>query len=285
MDNECKLGVYQIDFVTGEVPAAAEEEADDDLALSNIDMDDLEDQLDATQDKAAAVIEPAAPITEVQAQPVADIINPEPEFVEHPVKSQQSLVQSEKRVVKFQHGCFGLTKASCVRYAPSSKEVDYVRPVHNMGKALDDIVQITPQLSFMPNCKYDEADKDVDGEITLHWSLMGTIQRRKNAVMNYTSLDIEFSDRNFHRNLRINDDFNSCMAIMNYTGLVTASKRIQINEDEYEDDLAENKDNEIDKKYSYIYFKPFDERKQSYKNGWHFKMQDHESIEAIAQGS
>jgi len=57
--------------------------------------------------------------------------------------------------------------------------------------------------------------------------------------MNYTSIDIEFSDRNFHRNLRINDDFNSCMAIMNYTGLVTASKRIQINEDEYEDDLAE----------------------------------------------
>jgi len=101
--------------------------------------------------------------------------------------------------------------------------------------------------------------------------------------MKFTSIDIEFSDKNFHRNFRANDDFNACMAIMNYTGLVTASRLDQIDLDEYEDDLAVQKEDEVDKKYSYIYFKPFDERKSS--NGWHFKMQDHESIEAIAQGS
>jgi len=115
MDNECKLGVYQIDFTTGESPAAVQEAKveEDDLALSNIDMADLEDQLEATQDKAEIV--PKA----------SEIVQPEP-VAEAPIRSQASVVQSEKRV----------------RYAQSSKEIVYqeARPVHNMGKALDDIV-------------------------------------------------------------------------------------------------------------------------------------------------
>ena len=41
--------------------------------------------------------------------------------------------------------------------------------------------------------------------------------------------------------------------------------------------------NEVDKKLSYIYFKPFNERKHV--NDWHFAMPEGEQIEAVALGS
>lgn len=129
----------------------------------------------------------------------------------------------------------------------------------------------------MSNCKYD-FQEEIGGEITiLQWSLMGTIQLRK--ASNFTSVDVEFSDKNFHRNFRANDDFKACMASMNYTGLVTASR--YDGEDQYEDDLKKEED--IDRNQSHLYFKPFDEKKNA--GEWHFKMQDNESIKAIAQGS
>jgi hypothetical protein len=40
----------------------------------------------------------------------------------------------------------------------------------------------------------------------------------------YTSIDVEFANKNFHRNLVINDDFWISMAALNYTGLALASK-------------------------------------------------------------
>ena len=72
------------------------------------------------------------------------------------------------------------------------------------------------------------------------------------------------------------------MCCMNYSGLLIASKAEAQDQDEYEEDQAP-KANDIDKRASHIYFKPFDEAKHS--QDWHYQMQDGESIEAIAQGS
>jgi hypothetical protein len=79
---------------------------------------------------------------------------------------------------------------------------------------------------------------DIVGDVTfLHWSLMGTIALRQ--TQQFTSIDVEFSDKNFHRNLCINDDFGSSMAMMNYNGLVLANKAEVQDLDAYEEDDEE----------------------------------------------
>jgi hypothetical protein len=52
--------------------------------------------------------------------------------------------------------------------------------------------------------------------------MVGIVALREEVV--YTSVDVEFSDKNFHRNLVINDDFGVSLAALNYTGLFLASK-------------------------------------------------------------
>lgn len=90
-----------------------------------------------------------------------------------------------------------------------------------------------PQEAFMPNSRY--ASKDIVGDVVyLHWSHIGIISLRK--AQNFTSIDVEFSDKNFHRSICINDDFESSMASLNYTGMVLASKAEEIDLDQYEDD-------------------------------------------------
>jgi len=155
MDNECKLGVYQQDFVIGKAPEAVEE--DDDMNLSNLDMADLEDQLEATQDKAV-IVEEQQPDVATTAIVEEAALHPAASEQKETVKSQESVVSEAAQRVKF---------------APSNNKDS--GPVHNMGKALDDMVEIQPQPAFMSNCKFDEDSKVLDGVTTLHWSLMGTI--------------------------------------------------------------------------------------------------------------
>jgi hypothetical protein len=85
-----------------------------------------------------------------------------------------------------------------------------------------------PQEAFMPNSRY--SSRDVVGDVTfLHWSHIGIISMRKTQT--FTSIDVEFSDKNFHRNICVNDDFGSSMATLNYSGMVLASKAEEIDLD------------------------------------------------------
>lgn len=90
---------------------------------------------------------------------------------------------------------------------------------------------------------------------------MGTIFLRRQA--NFTSIDVDFQDKSFHRNISINDDFNSSMACLNYSGLMIASKgeaqdldKYEEDDDEMNDDITDDK---IDKKASYLYYKSLNE--------------------------
>ena len=56
----------------------------------------------------------------------------------------------------------------------------------------------------------------------------------------YTVIDIDFTNKNFHRNLSINDDFGIKMAALNYTGILMASMAEEKNFDEYEEDELES---------------------------------------------
>lgn len=118
----------------------------------------------------------------------------------------------------------------------------------------------------MTNSKFYQ-QSDIIGDSTfLHWSQMGTVALRQ--TKQYTSIDVEFSDKNFHRNICINDDFGSSMATMNYTGLALASKAELVDLDAYEEDDEEKSQTGIDKKRSSLYFKPFNEAKIGCE--WHY---------------
>lgn len=98
-------------------------------------------------------------------------------------------------------------------------------------------------------------------------------------------MEVEFTDKTFHRNFNINDDFRCSMAVLNYSGLLLAGKRVFQDLDQYEDDdlLDDKKGDGIDKKASYLYFKPLNEWET--KKDFHYKMLEDESIECIASGS
>lgn len=85
----------------------------------------------------------------------------------------------------------------------------------------------------------------------LCWNLIGNIIIRKDNEYNF--LDIDFSDRNFHKNIRTRDIYHLEMGDMNYCGAIMASRAIEVNENEYEDEIH----NDESKKFSYIQFKCF----------------------------
>lgn len=56
----------------------------------------------------------------------------------------------------------------------------------------------------------------------LAWNTVGTMALREEA--NFTSVDVEFANKNFNRNITINDDFGACMGALSYSGMMLASR-------------------------------------------------------------
>ena len=104
----------------------------------------------------------------------------------------------------------------------------------NAVQQMDSYIDIDPQLTFVPNCKFQEADKAVQDTCVLAWNAVGTVTLRRQ--LQFTSIDVDFTDKTFHRNLSINDDFNCSMACVNYSGLMVASKAEVQDLDNYEED-------------------------------------------------
>lgn len=97
-------------------------------------------------------------------------------------------------------------------------------------------------------------------------------------------------NKNFHRNLVFNDDFNVSMAALNYAGLIIASKAIETDMDKYEEDeddedMGMNKEKEAKRsaKNSHIIFKPFNENRVL--KDWHYELKDGESVDCLALGT
>lgn len=140
-----------------------------------------------------------------------------------------------------------------------------IKQTHHKDEVMEnDYIQIDPQAPFMTNCKLMELNTSADISI-LSWNIVGTVAKR---VQNqYTSIDVDFTDRQFHRNLCLNDDFGASMCCMNYSGLLLGSKAEIQDQDQYEED-QEIKENEVDKKASHLYFKPFNDSKTT--SDWHY---------------
>lgn len=106
--------------------------------------------------------------------------------------------------------------------------------------------------------------------------MVGTLCLRKE--FQFTSIDVEFTNKNFHKNIVINDDYGATMAVLGYSGMMLASKGQESDLDDYEEDEDEmevdgNDESKL-KKHSHIYYKPFN----TYKNmkDWHFALKNGE---------
>ena len=78
----------------------------------------------------------------------------------------------------------------------------------------------------------------------LAWNMVGTVCLRQEAA--FTSIDVDFTDKNKNRNIVINDDFGIVMACIGYSGMFLASKGTGGADDEELDDFIRPDDEDID---------------------------------------
>ena len=121
--------------------------------------------------------------------------------------------------------------------------------------------------------------------------MVGTVCIREELT--YTAIDIDFTDKNTHRNLVINDDYGAIMAAISHSGMLLASKGAEGGEAEEEfDDFISPEDDEMDggeneekkrKRHAHLHFKPFNTFKTL--KDWHFSLKHGEQVECLAIGS
>ena len=98
-----------------------------------------------------------------------------------------------------------------------------------------------------------------------------------------TEIDVEFMNKQFHKNITLTDTFGATMASINYNGLLLASEVPEQNVDEYEeiDDVQDQAAQR--RKNSNIEFRPFNE--WAGQKTWNYMLRNGESIECLAMGS
>ena len=91
----------------------------------------------------------------------------------------------------------------------------------------------------MPNGSTDTSSKIR----VLAWNLVGNVSLREDIKS--STINIEFTDKQFHKQIHLLDEISCELASLSYTGAFLASKAIQVNEDEYEneseDDIEDTK--------------------------------------------
>jgi hypothetical protein len=149
----------------------------------------------------------------------------------------------------------------------------------------DDIIDVYPQESFMSNC---QPDFTVGGKYkVMAWNMVGTACLREE--LSYTSVDVDFTDKNTHRNLVINDDYGTVMVSLGHAGMLMASKGTLegIEEEELDEFIDEDINMEDEskkrKRHAHILFKPFNTWKSL--KDWHFALKHGEQVECLAMGS
>jgi chromosome transmission fidelity protein 4 len=148
-------------------------------------------------------------------------------------------------------------------------------------------------MAFMSNC---QPDFTVGGKYrVLAWNMVGTVCLREELA--YTSVDVDFTDKQLHRNIVINDDYGAVISVLNHSGMILASKGVENPDEEEMDDFIRPDDEDIDmedggeggneekkrKRHAHLHFKPFN----TWKNlkDWHFALKHGEQVEALAIGS
>lgn len=118
---------------------------------------------------------------------------------------------------------------------PSKKSVTFEQPLAVKSRRAEgtyDDNQLA-QDPFISNCKFDYL---AGKHKVIAWNMVGFVGVR--PEFQYTVIDVDFANKNFHRNLALNDDFGISMAAINYTGVLMASAGEDPDglDDEYEED-------------------------------------------------
>ena len=74
--------------------------------------------------------------------------------------------------------------------------------------------------------------------------MVGTVVLREELA--YTSVDVEFTNKQLHRNLVINDDFGAIMSSISNSGMILASKGAEQDGGEDMEDFIRPDDEDID---------------------------------------
>ena len=147
------------------------------------------------------------------------------------------------------------------------------------GPGPNDVIKIYPQETFISNCMYDF---EVGKHRVLSWNMVGSIALRHE--FQFTQIDVDFTNKNFHRNLGITDDFGATMACLNYSGMMLANPCQEQDEDNYEqDDVDSIDENAQRRKLSNVEFRPFNEWKNC--KPWTYQFKNGESVECLAIGT
>ncbi len=275
MDFECNIGVWQNDF-DGKI---AEEQEMADIVMEEAPK----------EEKRMEVEEPEPIATSVQSEPHGkldrkQLVAKDMAEMPPPAASQEVEVDSLPIISS------APKEVEIVPAPIATTEAPGVQPIRMPKHQVDGIIDVMPQETFNPNCNPTEWVGSKNA--ILAWNQTATVALRKET--NYTSIDIEFMDRNFHRNLYLNDDYGVSMAAISHSGVILASKAEQQEEDQYEDDdLEEDMDDtpaeaemkalKRKRKFSHIYFKPFSEVKEM--KHWSMRLGHNENAECVAFGT
>lgn len=105
------------------------------------------------------------------------------------------------------------------------------QPQPHQNSVVDKIITMYPQETFISNCVYEF---EVGKNRILQWNMVGSIAIRHE--FQFTQIDVDFANKNFHRNLGITDEFGATLAQLNYSGMLLANSVLEQDEDSYEDD-------------------------------------------------
>lgn len=105
------------------------------------------------------------------------------------------------------------------------------------------------------------------------------------------AIEVDFNNKNFHKNLSLADLYGFKMATLNYSGVFLASKGQIENLDAYEEDDDDQEDDlsidggfkrkKVDKKKSNLVFRSFDSEPVE----WHYELKKGEITECVAAGT
>ena len=276
MDSECSLGTVHLSkaLLEGRLAnAASVNAAMDDIDLDaidaamadedNIELDDMKDALSEGGNEAKAPSEARQVGKETPAAANADksaLVQVDSAPVEQEDEEEKQPVATQQR--------------RKVTFDDAGDMQNNYDPYQAGG--------FDTQMAFLSNCVFDfQAGK----HRILSWNTIGVVGVR--SEFQYTVIDVDFANKNFHRNLVLNDTFGVTMAAMNYNGVLLASQAEEKNEDQYEDDIADDEMNEDEnykrRKSSNIQYKPFNEWKDV--KEWNYELKNSESVECLAVGS
>jgi len=107
--------------------------------------------------------------------------------------------------------------------------------------------------------------------------------------MTYTSIDVDFTDKQTHKNIVINDDYGATLAAISNSGLLIASRgtdegaELEDLDEFIDEDMEMEDEDKKRRRYSHILFRHANTWKTA--KDWHYRLEKREQVEGLAIGA